>query len=93
MYQDVVIYSYIAVYKIRENIFKSDKLCYMSFIPSKTTFTKYCLTQWISKLPGSFEIHWVRQYLAYFLGLVGIVNATVYMTELILTGLQHGEFS
>ena len=20
-------------------------------------------TQWISKLPGSFEIHWVRQYL------------------------------
>ena len=22
-----------------------------------------CLTQWISKLPGSFEIHWVRQYL------------------------------
>ena len=23
----------------------------------------YCLTQWISKLPGSFEIHWVRQYL------------------------------
>ena len=25
--------------------------------------TKYCLTQWISKLPGSFEIHWVRQYM------------------------------
>ena len=26
-------------------------------------FTRYCLTQWISKLPGSFEIHWVRQNL------------------------------
>ena len=25
-------------------------------------FTKYCLTQWISKLPVSFEIHWVGQY-------------------------------
>ena len=23
----------------------------------------HCLTQWISKLPGSFEIHSVRQYL------------------------------
>ena len=31
----------------------------MSFIPNKTTYTKYCLTQWISKLPESFEIHWV----------------------------------
>ena len=26
-------------------------------------YLPYCLTQWISKLPGSFEIHWVRQYL------------------------------
>ena len=25
-------------------------------------FTRCCLTQWISKLLGSFEIHWVRQY-------------------------------
>ena len=24
---------------------------YRSFIPKKTTSTKYCLTQWISKLP------------------------------------------
>ena len=24
-------------------------------------FTRYCLTQWISRLQGSFEIHWVRQ--------------------------------
>ena len=35
---------------------------YRSPFQNKTTFTKYCLTQWISKLPGSFEIHWVRQY-------------------------------
>ena len=30
---------------------------YRFFIPNKTIFTKYYLTQWISKLPGSFEIH------------------------------------
>ena len=24
---------------------------------------RYCLTPWIPKLPRSFEIHWVRQYL------------------------------
>ena len=28
-----------------------------SFILNKTTFTAYNLTQWISELPGSFEIH------------------------------------
>ena len=31
---------------------------YKSFGPNKTTFNKYCLNQWISKLPLSFEIHW-----------------------------------
>ena len=30
-----------------------------SFIPNKITFAKYCLAQWISKLPGSFEIHYL----------------------------------
>ena len=29
--------------------------CFESLIPNKTTFTKCCLTQWISKLLGSFE--------------------------------------
>ena len=38
------------------------------------------LTQWISKLPGSFEIHWVRQYLVNYTDLMGIVNAVVYKT-------------
>ena len=32
---------------------------YRSFTQNKTTFTKYFLTQWISKLSGSFEINWV----------------------------------
>ena len=36
---------------------------YMSFITNK-----YCLTQWISTLLGSFEIHWGRHYLANFRG-------------------------
>ena len=43
--------------------------------------------------PGSFEIHWVRQYLVDFIGLAGIVNATVYKTEPIITGLGHGKLS
>ena len=46
-----------------------------SCIINKTTFTKCCFTQWISKLPMSFEFHWVRQYLVDFMGLASIVNA------------------
>ena len=45
-----------------------------SFIQIKTTLTKYCLARWISKLHGSFEIHWVRQYQVNFMGPVGKVN-------------------
>ena len=52
-----------------------------------TTFTKYWLTQWISKLPGCFEIYVVRQYLVNFTGLVGLLNATVYKAEPIFTCL------
>ena len=51
------------------------------FIQNKTTFTKYCLTQWISNLPRSFETHWVRKYHVNFMGLTGIINATVYKTN------------
>ena len=65
----------------------------MSFIQNKTTFTKYCLTQWISKLPESFEIHLVKQYLINFMGLAGIVDAIVYRTKSIFTGPQHDKFS
>ena len=57
---------------------------YMAFIWNKTTFTKYFLTQWISKLPGSFEINWVSQYLVNVMGLVGIVNATVNAWQIVL---------
>ena len=66
---------------------------YRSSIRNITTFTKYCLTQWISKFPRSFEIQWVRQYLVNFTGLVGIVNVTVYKTGPIFTGLGHGKLS
>ena len=47
-----------------------------SFIPNKTTFTKSYSMDF--KDPGSLEIHWVRQYLVNFTGLVDIVIATVY---------------
>ena len=47
----------------------------------------------ILKLPWSFEIHWVKQYLVDFTGLAGIVNATVDKTKLILAGLRHDHLS
>ena len=91
----------LSVWKIRKNIYRPDikvtfvviSDVYRAFIRNKTTFTKYCLTQWISKLPGSFEIDWVRQYMVNLMGLLGIVNASVYKTELIFTGLGHGKLS
>ena len=64
---------------------------YVSSIPNKTTFVEYCLTQCISKLLGSFEIHWVRQHLVKFMGLAGMVNAIVYKIDPFFTGLGHGE--
>ena len=66
---------------------------YRSIIPNQTSFTKHCLTQWISKLPWSFEIHWVGQYLVNFMSPVGIVNATVYKMEPIFASLRHGKLS
>ena len=41
----------------------------------------------------SNPILWVWQYLVNFTGLAGIVNATVYKTEPIFTGLRHGKLS
>ena len=51
------------------------------------------LSQWISTFHGSFGIHWFRQYLVNFAGLVGIVNAIVHRTDPIFTGLRHGKLS
>ena len=62
-------------------------------MPNKNYINLYYITLWISKLPGSFQIHRVRQYLGNFMGLAGIVNATVYKTEPIMTGLGHGKLS
>ena len=67
--------------------------CYSSFIRNKTTFTRYCLTQCISKLRKSFEIHWVGLYLTNFTDLACIANITVYKTESVFTGLGHGNLS
>ena len=85
----------LAMSRIKKNICRSDLHVtlsftvildgYRSFIPNKTTFTEYCLTQWISKLLVNFEIHLVRQDLEHFMDLVGIVNATVYKIEPIWT--------
>ena len=94
----------VAVSKNRKNVYWSDvqviffsftvisNVC-SSFIPNETLFTKYCLTQWMSKLPGRFEINWVRQYRVNFTGLAGIINAIVYKTEPIFTGLRHDKLS
>ena len=45
------------------------------------------------KATVSFEIHWIRQYLVNFMGLVGKINTTVYKTEPILSGLRHVKLS
>ena len=66
---------------------------YRSFIPNKNYIYQVLPYSVDSKLPGSFEIHAVRQYLVNFMGLASIVNTTVYKTEPILTGLGHGELS
>ena len=91
------------VSKIRKNIYWSDiqvtfqltliSYVHRSFIPNKTAFTKYCLTQWISKLPRSFDIQWVRYDLVNFRGQAGIINATLYKTKPIFTALEHGKLS
>ena len=60
---------------------------YRYFIQNDITFTKYCITEWISKYLGSLEIYWMRQYLA------GLVNAIFYKTEPIFTGLRHDKLS
>ena len=65
--------------------------CLHAFYYKKDTFKKYCLIQWLPKLPGSFEIHLVKQYQVNLMGIVGIVNTKVYKTKPILTGLGHGE--
>ena len=64
---------------------------YRSFIPNRTIITNYCLAHWISKLPASFEIHWVRKYLVNFTCLAGGVNASLCKTKPIFTGLGHGK--
>ena len=42
------------------SVSKISKICHAREL---LRFTRYCLSQWISKLLMSFEIHWVRPYL------------------------------
>ena len=67
------------MYKLLLNFMVSSGV-YRSFIPNKNTFIKYCFTE-------------LRQHLANFMDLAGIVDATVYKTEPIITGLGHGKLS
>ena len=64
---------------------------YRSFIKNKIIFTNYCLSQWISKLPGKFEIHWIREYMVNVSGFVGILNPNVYETDPIFAGFEIGK--
>ena len=72
--------------KMTKIIYRSDPQVHLTrwqvFVPNKTTFSKYCLTQWISKLSKTLLIN--------FTGLTGIVNAIVYMIEALFTCLGHG---
>ena len=82
-----------AVPKNWENIYRSEYKLLSSFAVisdacrsscrNKTTFTKCCLL-------SGFQ---VRQCLVNFMGLAGIVNATVYKTESIVTRHGHGKLS
>ena len=54
------------MYKLLLNFMVSSGV-YRSFIPNKNTFIKYCFTE-------------LRQHLANFMDLAGIVDATVYKT-------------
>ena len=94
----------IVVSQIRKNIYRPNteviffsftdiSNVHKSFITNNSIFTEYCLTQWISKLPGSFETHWVKQYLVNFMGLSGIVNAIVCKTKPIFIGFRLGKLS
>ena len=74
-----------AVLKIWKNIYRSELYCHF-----RNTFMKNCLA---SGFQTPHELHWVRQYLVNFTGLVGIVNVIVYKTEPIFTGLGHGRLS
>ena len=66
---------------------------YKSIVSNKTTFTKYCLTQWISRLPGALKSTELGSTWQISVGLADIVNAAVYKTGPVLSGLGHGKLS
>ena len=57
------------------NLAWSCKHLYLLCLPDQWNLpVYYCLSQWISKLPGNFEIYWVRQYLVNDIVLFEIKN-------------------
>ena len=82
-YNNTVQYNTISVLKIRSTCHSRDlwklarsckQLCLLC--PPHVIFIRPCLTLWISKHPGSYEIHWVRQYL---------INVFLFQIEDLLT--------
>ena len=86
----------ILVSKIKKHIYSSTwKLlfsftvisdAYRSSMPNESTFTKYWLSQLISKLPELWN-----PLSKAVPGVVGIINATVYNTKSIVTGPDYGK--
>ena len=72
--------------------FRCLQVLYHVFIPNKITNTKYCLTQWISNLLGSIEIHIVSQYLVNFMGLQGLTYPTARRPGASKTGCRASKF-
>ena len=67
----------------------SDAYGFSGSVLQITLHSKCCLAHWISKLPWSNKIQWVRNYLVIFTGLVGIVNAIFYKTAISGMGNCH----
>ena len=65
-------------------------ICLQVLYSKYNSITKYCLTQWILKLPGAFK-SLCKAVPVKFTGLVGIVNATIYKP--IVACFGHGNLS
>ena len=78
-------------FKVRKNLHRADVILSCAIISDVNIIKLNLLST--DKRPRRFEIHRVREYLVNFTCLVGIVKATVYKTEPIVTGLGHGKLS
>ena len=79
------------VHKLLSSSFAIISYVYRSIIRNKLHLLGTVLVDF--KAAGSFKTNWVRQYLVNVTDLAGIVNATVYKTDPIFTGLRYGKLS